>query len=315
MCSITYILYHIFSENQRGVGMKTEGKILIAFLLNLLFSIFETVGGFLTGSISILSDAVHDFGDALSIGLSFLLERKAKKTPDSTYTYGYARYSVLGSAITTGVLIIGSVFVIVGAFRRLLNPEPINYDGMLIFAIIGTAVNLFAAYFTHGEKSLNGRAVNLHMLEDVLGWLIVLLGALFMRFTDFSIIDPLISLFVAVFILINALKNGREILDLFLLKTPRGKNLSDIETRIKKIDGVLCVHHLHLWNLDGIHCCASMHIVTNAEPCEVKDAVRKTLSELDIHCATIETETEHTHCSAPHCHTPHTHTGHCHHHH
>ena len=180
--------------------MKTERNILIAFLLNLAFSIFEFFGGFFTGSVAIISDAVHDIGDAASIGASYFLEKKSKKQPDEHFTYGYARYSVIGSVITTLILLVGSLLVIYNAVLRIIHPTPINYGGMILFAIIGAAVNLLAALFTREGDSLNQKAVNLHMLEDVLGWLVVLVGAVIMRFTDIAIIDPLMSIGVAVFI-------------------------------------------------------------------------------------------------------------------
>jgi cobalt-zinc-cadmium efflux system protein len=150
--------------------MKTEKNILLAFLLNLAFSLFEFLGGIFTGSVAILSDAVHDIGDAVSIGVSFFLERKAKRLPDATYTYGYARYSVLGGIITTLILLIGSLAVIYNAVNRLFHPTEIHYNGMILFAIVGVLVNFFAALLTREGNSLNQKAVNLHMLEDVLGW-------------------------------------------------------------------------------------------------------------------------------------------------
>ena len=186
--------------------MKTEKNILIAFLLNLGFSVFEFFGGIFTGSVAILSDALHDLGDAISIGISWYFERLSKKQPDKKYTYGYKRYSVLGGLITTTVLIVGSLIVIFNAISRVFNPVSINYNGMIIFALIGASVNLCAAFFTKDGDSLNQKAVNLHMLEDVLGWLVVLAGAVIMRFTDIKIIDPILSLVVAVFILINSIK-------------------------------------------------------------------------------------------------------------
>ncbi|MBQ8267563.1 MAG: cation transporter, partial [Clostridia bacterium] len=126
--------------------MKSEKNILIAFILNLSFSIFEFIGGIFTGSVAILSDSVHDIGDAASIGFSYFLERKTKKQPDRTYTYGYARYSVLGGVITTFILLFGSAAVIVNAVKRIINPVEINYGGMIVFGIIGVAVNFLAAY-------------------------------------------------------------------------------------------------------------------------------------------------------------------------
>ena len=180
--------------------MKTERNILIAFILNLSFSIFEFVGGVFTGSVAITSDAVHDIGDAASIGISYFLEKRSKKQPDEKYTYGYARYSIIGGFITTLILLIGSAFVIYNAIIRIINPVEINYNGMIVFAVVGVIVNFSAAFFTREGDSLNQKAVNLHMLEDVLGWIVVLVGAVVMRFTDFSLIDPIMSVGVSLFI-------------------------------------------------------------------------------------------------------------------
>ena len=171
---------------------------MIAFLLNLAFSLFELAGGFVTGSIAIASDALHDLGDAAGIGISYFLERKSKRQPDETYTYGYARFSVLGSIITTIILLIGSAVVIYNAISRLFSPQALHYDGMILFAVVGVCVNTLAAFFTREGDSLNQKAVNLHMLEDVFGWAIVLVGAIVMRFTDFALLDALLSVGVAV---------------------------------------------------------------------------------------------------------------------
>ena len=175
--------------------MKTEKNILVAFLLNLLFSIIELIGGIITNSVAIISDSIHDMGDAISVGISYFLEVKSNKKPDNNYTYGYIRYSVLGSVITTLILLMGSIFVIYNAIVRIFNPVEINYNGMIIFAILGVVINFFAAYFTKEGYSLNQKAVNLHMLEDVLGWAVVLIGAIVMKFTNIIIIDSILSIF------------------------------------------------------------------------------------------------------------------------
>lgn len=295
--------------------MKTEKNILIAFILNLVFSIFEFFGGLWTGSVAILSDAIHDIGDAASIGLSFFLEKKSKAHPDEKYTYGYARYSVIGSVITTLVLLCGSAIVIYNAIERIINPAEIHYDGMIIFAIIGVLVNLCAAFFTREKGSLNQKAVNLHMLEDVLGWAVVLIGAILMRFTDFSLLDPIMSVGVAVFILINAMRNLKEALDIFLEKTPVGIDVHEIKHHIKGIDGVLDVHHIHIWTIDGLNNFATMHVKTDANHAEIKEKVREELSEHGISHATLELETGDEECREETC-SPQmeAHGCHCHHH-
>ena len=299
--------------------MKTDRNILIAFILNLFFAVFEFFGGMITGSVAIVSDALHDLGDAASIGISYFLEKKSKRQPDETHTYGYGRYSVLGSVITTLILILGSCLVIYNAVRRILNPVEIHYDGMLIFAVVGVVVNLCAAFFTREGHSLNQKAVNLHMLEDVLGWIVVLLGAIVMRFTDFVLIDPLMSIGVAAFILIHGVKNLKRALDLFLEKTPQGIDVHEIREHLMHIDGVADVHHMHIWSMDGYHHYATLHVKTGAEHHKIKDLIRKELAEHGITHATLELEGEKEYCHHETCHVEeavsHGHHHHHHHHH
>ena len=297
--------------------MKNEKNILIAFILNLSFSVFEFVGGIFTNSVAIISDSIHDIGDAVSIGVSYFLEKKSKKQPDNIYTYGYLRYSVIGSVITTLILLVGSVLVVINAVNRIFNPQEINYNGMIIFAVIGVAVNFLAAYFTRDGDSLNQKAVNLHMVEDVLGWMVVLIGAIVMRFTDFKLIDPILSIAVAVYIFIHAFSHLKEALDLFLVKIPEGIEIDEIKHHLLEIDGVLDVHHIHVWSMDGNQNYATMHVVTNSNHLKIKKAIKEELFEHGIVHATLELESEKEHCEDKHCHTHSSskHHHHTHHHH
>ena len=289
------------SHHHHPQSPTSAARILTAFLLNLFFSVFELIGGIFTGSVAILSDALHDLGDAAGIGLSFCLERKSRKHPDTTHTYGYARYSVLGGLNTTEILLAGSCIDIYNAILRLLNPPPIHYNGMLIFAVVGVAVNLAAALFTRHGDSLNQRAVNLHMLEDVLGWFVVLIGALVMRFTDWVFLDPLMSVGVAVFILIHALKNLKEILDLFLEKTPDGVTVEELSHHLTALAGVVSIHHVHIRSLDGTRHYATLHAVIDGDPAAAKAAIRAEMAEHGITHATIETETPDEVCGEVEC--------------
>ena len=281
--------------------MKTEKNILIAFVLNLAFSIFEFIGGTITNSVAIISDSIHDIGDSLSIGISYFLEKKSKKKPDDKYTFGYVRYSVIGSIITTLILIIGSVLVIYNAILRIFNQVDINYNGMIVFAILGVLVNFMAAYFTKDGDSLNQKSVNWHMLEDVLGWAVVLIGAIVMRFTDISIIDPILSILVALFILINALKSFKLIIDLFLEKTPKGINISDIKKHLLNIKNICDVHHLHVWSLDGYNNYATLHVVIKKNNKKIKEEIRNELKEHGIKHVTIELEMQNEVCGEDVC--------------
>ena len=281
--------------------MKTEKNILIAFILNLSFGIFEFFGGIFTNSVAIISDSIHDIGDAMSIGLSYFLEKKSKNKPDEKYTYGYIRYSVIGSLITTLILLSGSIVVIIGAIKRIINPVSINYNGMIIFALFGTIINFLAAYFTKDGHSLNQKSVNLHMIEDVLGWIVVLIGAIIMKFTGISIIDSILSILVALFIFINAFKTFKIIIDLFLEKTPKDVDITELKEHILKLENVINVHHVHVWSMDGYNNYATMHVVVDGNINKIKENIKEELKEHGISHVTIEIEMQDEKCTEIDC--------------
>ena len=295
--------------------MKSEKNILVAFLLNISFSILELLGGFFTGSIAIMSDSVHDLGDAISIGISYFLEKMSKKKPDKNHTYGYLKYSVIGSVITTVILLVGSSFVIYESIKRMITPVEVNYNGMIIFAIFGVVINTLASYVTRDGNSLNQRSVNLHMLEDVLGWVVVLVGSILMKFTDISILDPVLSIGVSIFIFVHAIKNLKEIMDVFLEITPKNIDIEEIEHHIKEVPGVMDVHHIHVRSMDGYHNFATLHIVTKEYKEEIKKQVKDELKEHGISHSTIEIELEDETCKEIDCKMESVQSGHHHHHH
>ena len=281
--------------------MKTEKNILVAFILNIAFSVFELFGGLFTGSIAILSDSLHDIGDALSIGVAYLFEKKSKKKPDENYTYGYVRFSVMGSIITTIILLVGSVFVIYESVKRIINPTIINYDGMILFAIFGVIVNSLATYFTKDGDSLNQKSVNLHMLEDVLGWIVVLIGSILMKFTNITYIDPILSIIVSTFIFVSAFKNIKLIIELFLEKTPQNVNIDEIKEHLLKIDGVKDIHHIHIRSIDGYNNFATLHAVVEEYSHELKNKIKEELKEHNIGHSTVEMELKDEKCDDIDC--------------
>ncbi len=292
---------------------KSEKNILIAFLLNLSFAIFEFIGGFYTSSIAIISDSIHDLGDAISIGISYLLEKKSKQKPNDKYTYGYVRYSVIGSFISAMILIIGSIFIVYNAIIRIINPVEVNYNGMIIFALFGVFINLIAAYFTKEETSLNQKLVNLHMLEDVFSWVIVLIGAIIISITNITIIDPILSIIVAIYIFKHVLLNLKIIIDLFLEKTPSSISIDLIKEKVSNIPGVKNIHHIHIWSIDGYNNYATMHVITDGKNKQIKNDIKNTLKENNIFHTTIELETEDEHCDDKHCEINKPHSMHHHH--
>ena len=295
--------------------MKSHNNILMAFLLNLFFSILEFFGGIFTNSISIISDSIHDFGDSLSIAISYILEKKSKKKPDNIYTFGYMRYSILGAIITNTILIVGSIFIIINGIKRIINPVIINYNGMLLLSIFGIVVNILAFYFTKDGHNHNEKSVNLHMLEDVFSWLIVLVGSLVIKYTNFYIIDSILSICLAIYIMIHAFNSYKEILDIFLEKIPNNITIDELKKIILKINNVKDVHHIHIWTIDGINNYATMHIVTDSkEYNSLKKEIKEKLKEKNISHITLEIEDEIDKCNETECHVEENHE-HSHHHH
>ena len=294
--------------------MKSQTRMLIAFILNFLFSIFEVVGGILTNSISLISDAFHDFGDAFSIGIATLLEKKSKRQPDDKYTFGYARFSILGSVFLSVFMLIGAIIVVYNAVLRIINPVPINYNALIIFAVIGVIVNFVATFITHGGHSLNQKGVSLHMLEDLFGWIVVLIGAVVMRFTDLYIIDPILSICVSVFLIVNVILNLKEGIDIFLAKTPKEIDIAHVKEHLEQIEGVKEIHHLHIWSLDAEHNYATLHAVKESD-CKdnLIEKINLELAEFGICHSTIQIEDCENCCQEKNCHVHFSEQGHSHH--
>jgi len=271
------------------------GNIKTAFFLNLSFTIIEIVGGIYTGSLAILSDALHDLGDSLSIGLSWYFQGLSKRKRDHKFSYGYRRFSVLGALINAVILLVGSIYIIAEAAPALLNPEEVNEQGMLIIAIFGVVVNGAAVLKLKQGNSLNEKVISLHLLEDVLGWIAVLIGSVLIMYFDWYIIDPLLSLLISVFIIYNVLKNLRSALDIMLQSTPEDVNMEAIESSIRELPFVTDIHDCHVWSMDGEYHVLSAHVVLKddhglAELAEMKKTVKALLHEHHVHHSTLEFE-------------------------
>lgn len=279
-----------------------EGNIRVAFFLNLTFAIIEIIGGLWTNSVAILSDALHDFGDSITLGISWYFAKIAKKKEDQNFSYGYTRFSVLGALVNSIVLVSGSIFIIIEAVPRLLDPVNPHTGGMIYLAIGGVIINGAAALRLSKGKSLNERAVYTHLLEDILGWIAVLIGALIMHFWDLPIIDPILSVLIAAYILYNVFKNLKESFRIILQGTPKDINIDRIHQVVKSIPEVLDVHDCHIWSMDGDYHILSIHLAIEEDLSlsklrGIKLTAKKELAKLGINHATIEFETSAEDCS------------------
>ena len=284
----------------------SEGNVKVAFFLNLAFTIIEIIGGLYTNSLAILSDALHDLGDSLSLGLSWYFQKLSKKGRTKTFSYGYKRFSLLGAIINSIVLVAGSIFILTKAIPELFNPGETNVEGMLYLSILGIVVNGAAVFKLRKGESLNEKVVSLHLLEDVLGWVAVLIGSVIMMYTDAPFIDPLLSVLISLFVLYNVYKNLKKSLLVILQGIPEEISIDDIRQKLKNISKVTDIHDCHAWSMDGQYNILTLHLRLDkdyklSEQAKLKEQVRTQLKDESINHITIEFEAQGENCELEDC--------------
>jgi cobalt-zinc-cadmium efflux system protein len=272
-----------------------EKNLSIAFFLNLIFTIIEFIGGLYTNSIAILSDALHDLGDSFSLGLAWYFQKLSKKKGDQNYSYGYKRFSLLGAIINSIVLVVGSIFIIIESIKRFQSPQETDAQGMMFLAILGIAFNGLAAWKLHGGHSHNEKVISLHLLEDILGWVAVLIGSIIIYFTDYYRIDSILSLAISVFILIRVLKSLKSTMEVVLQKFPKNVDRNDVIAYLDNYHLISSYHDMHIWSMDGQYNVMTIHIVLDSpdnkiDRIKLKRELRAGLKSLGIDHATIEME-------------------------
>ncbi len=280
----------------------THGDLRTAFLLNLSFTLLEVVGGVLINSVAILSDALHDLGDSVALGLAWYLQRVSAKGSDVRYSYGYRRFSLLGALMNAVILIAGSLFVLSEAIPRLTDPQPFDAQGMIVFALIGVGVNGFAAYRLRGSGSANVQVVGLHLLEDVLGWVAVLIVGVVSLFADLPILDPILSVLITAYVLVKVVGRLRQSARVFLQAVPEDVDMQEIEQRLHAIAGVKSTHHTHVWSLDGEHNVFTTHLVVDdaaskADVMRIRQDSQRAIQDLHVEHFTIAVEYESEDCA------------------
>ncbi len=272
-------------------------RIGFAFWLNLVFALLEVGGGIWTNSVAVLSDAFHDFGDSVALGLTWHFARVSERKGDETFTFGYRRFSLLGALIMSFVLFAGGFVVLSQAIGRLLSPEVSNARGMIYLAVAGVAANGLAALRTHSGRSLSERVVTWHFVEDVLGWLSVLVAGVVISFTEIRALDPALSILITLYVLWNVGRRLRETLVILLQGTPQDVSVAQVENVIRAAPGVCDVHHTHIWTQNGERHVLTTHVVAEegtslGETDDLRRRIRETLRPFGILHATIEVEHE-----------------------
>lgn len=286
---------HHHHNHNHSHNHQVTGNIKIAFFLNFGFAILEIFGGLWTNSLAIISDAVHDLGDSLALGLAWYLEKASNKKGNQIFSYGYRRLSLLAALINTLILLAGSLYVIVKAIPRLINPEQTNAQGMILFAVLGIAVNGLAMLKVFNQNSINARTVAWHLLEDLLGWIAVLIVSIVLLFSDLYILDPILSILIALYVLYSAVFNLRKTAMLFLQAVPENINIEKLKKRIIALEKVDSIHHTHVWSLDGENHVLTTHVVvindtSREEIKSIKNTVKNLGKNLNLEHITIEIE-------------------------
>ena len=274
--------------------MKTKHAVWLAFFLNLSYAIVEFIAGGLFGSSAVLADSVHDMGDAIAIGVSAFLETISNREEDSHYTLGYKRFSLLGAMVTAVILMTGSVLVILGNITKLFHPQAVNDEGILWLGIIAISVNVIASLVVRKGKTKNESILSLHFLEDTLGWVAVILMAIVLRFTDWYILDPLLSLVISIFILSKAIPRFWSTLKIFLDAVPEGVDIKQVKSDLEQLDHVASLNQLNLWTMDGLEKNAIVHVclkeIEQMELC--KESIRSILKDCGFQNITIEVDAD-----------------------
>ena len=274
--------------------MKTKHTVWLAFFLNLSYAIVEFIAGGIFGSSAVLADSVHDLGDAIAIGISAFLEAISNREEDSHYTLGYKRFSLLGALVTAVILMTGSVLVILENITKIFHPQPVNDEGILWLGIIAVSINVLASLVVRKGKTKNESILSLHFLEDTLGWVAVILMAIVLRFTDWYILDPLLSLVISIFILSKAIPRFWSTLKIFLDAVPEGVDIQRVKSDLEQLDHVASINQLNLWTMDGLEKNAIVHVclkeIEQMELC--KESIRSILKDCGFQNITIEVDVD-----------------------
>lgn len=290
---------HDHSHHSHGhhhhAGMTTQKKLLVVFILNFLMAILELFGGIMTNSTAILSDALHDFGDSMALALSWYLEKVSNKKSDKQFSFGYRRFSLLAALINSVILMVGSVWILSVVIPRLMTPQAVHAQGMMYFAIVGLIINGGSVLLIRTGSSMNERIVSWHLMEDVLGWLAVLIVSVVLQFKDIPILDPILSLMITAIIVFNVFKNFKSVFFVFMQSTPESINQNKIEESLGHHRCITKVYHTHVWSLDGERHVLTTHIVLKpdsgiADYLEVQKWARKEVEKHGLWHTTIEIE-------------------------
>lgn len=267
-------------------------NILVAFFINLTFTIVSLIGGWLTNSMAIISDSIHDLGCTLSIALAWVFERIAGRRPTRIFTFGYQRFTLLGAFVNAFILLSGSSIVLYESIERLRHPEAVNAEGMLWFAILAILFKGLAVWRTWKGSNVNQRMVSLHLLGDCLGWVAVLLASVVLLFVEVPLLDTILSICISIYILYNVVRNLIVAFRIVLEGVPASINYEELKKELEVLDYISSIKDFRVWSMDNERHIAEISLTTPLNDLQsveqLKVAIRKTLENHHIVWSTIE---------------------------
>jgi len=275
---------------------RKDNQTKTAFFLNLTFTVLELIGGIISGSIAILADSLHDFADSLSLGAGWYFEEKSKKGKTDTYTFGYARFSLLGAVINAITLLLGSIFIVYKSIDRILNPQMPDVYWMLGISIAGIALNGFAVWKLKSGKSMNKQVMTIHLLEDALGWVAVLIASIVLLFVEVPILDPILAIVINLTVLFFVMKKLVKSFKIMMQRVPDNVNLPELRQKILCIDTVKNIKNLNIWSLTEEKLIVDLQVVPNDSLTidkheDIRRKVKDILKDLNAEQVTIEIST------------------------
>lgn len=271
-----------------------HSNIKVPAIINTVFTVVEFTVAMYTNSVAVLSKGIHDLGDSVALILSWFAEKKAKQDPDKKRSFGYKRISTFSALLLALVLFIGSVFILVKTIPRLINPEPVKAAGIIGVGVLGVLFNGTAFYRAKKGEGLNSEVVSWHLLEDFFGWSTILVGAIVMYFFNYPIIDPIITIGYTLFILKGVYQNMTKTVNILMQGVPEHISQKRIEDRVKDLEGVVGMHDVHIWSLEGKTDILTAHVVVEDRLLDQLNSTRKRIKDImqnhHVEHSTIELE-------------------------
>jgi cobalt-zinc-cadmium efflux system protein len=278
-------------------GHMSESRIVITMLLNFLITIAEAVGGFISGSLSLISDSMHNFSDGVAMIITYIALRLSKKPGTTKYTFGLKRAEILAAVINSCTLIIISVFLIIEAFERLRNPASVSGGLMLTVSLAGLAANAIGTFLLKkgSHENINIRAAYFHLLSDAVSSVAVIVGAIFIIFYKNYWIDPFLTILISLYILHEAYSIVKESVDIIMMSSPQEIDLNELKSLVENIPGVKNIHHVHLWKLNDSNTHFEAHVdvcnITVSETAVIQNEIQERLhNKFEITHTTLQFE-------------------------